>query len=74
MGVERAKGSRDDARQVDATSGLVYVGILGEGGDWEGHIPSKSREKSDVVRKKIGGGERWNSSEEVSRGIEKGGK
>lgn len=27
----------------------VYAGIPGEGGDWEGHIPGKSREKSDVV-------------------------
>lgn len=46
---ERAKGSRDDAKQMDATSGLMYVGIPGEGGDWEEHIPGKSREKSDVV-------------------------
>lgn len=47
--MEMVKGSRDDARQVDATSGLVYAGIPGEGGDQEGHIPGKSREKSDVV-------------------------
>lgn len=49
MGVGRAKGSRDDARKVDATSGLVYAGIPGEGGDWEGHVPGKSRQKSGVV-------------------------
>lgn len=48
MEMERVKESRDDARQ-DATSGLVYAGIPGEGGDWEGHISSKNREKSDVV-------------------------
>lgn len=33
MEMERVKGSRDDARQVDATSGLVYAGIPGEGGN-----------------------------------------
>lgn len=49
MGVERANGSKDDARKVDATGGLVYAGIPDEGGDWEGHVPDKSRKKSGVV-------------------------
>lgn len=49
MGVERAKGSKDDARKVDATGGSVYARIPGEGGDWEGHVPGKSREKNGMV-------------------------
>lgn len=45
----RERREVETMQEVDATSGLVYIGIPGEGGDWEVHIPDKSREKSDVV-------------------------